>query len=127
MRCVVIREPGPPSALRVEDREPPRPGVGEVSIDVAYAGAGFVDTLFRAGAFPFPTQFIPGIEVTGLVREVGTDVVGLEAGQPVAALPNDFGEGQSRGRLRAGRGRACVDDRDDGRRHRSGDGRRRPV
>jgi NADPH2:quinone reductase len=68
-----------------------------VSVDVAYAGVGFVDTLFRAGVFPLPLPFVPGIEVAGRVREVGAGVTGLAAGQPVAALLNDFGRGSRAG------------------------------
>ena len=58
---------------------------GEVAIDVSYAGVGFVDTLFRSGAFDLPTPFVPGLEATGRIRAVGSDVVGFTPGQPVAA------------------------------------------
>ncbi|MGP3974330.1 quinone oxidoreductase family protein [Streptomyces sp. 8N114] len=66
-------------------------------IDVEFAGVGFVDTLFRAGAFALPTPFVPGIEVTGRVREVGASVTGFAVGQPVGALLNDFGRGPRAG------------------------------
>ncbi|MBV9032047.1 MAG: alcohol dehydrogenase catalytic domain-containing protein [Pseudonocardiales bacterium] len=64
-----------------------------MSIDVDFAGVGFVDTLFRAGAFGLALPFIPGIEVAGRVRELGAGVEGFRVGQPVAALLNDFGRG----------------------------------
>jgi len=97
VRAAVVHEPGPPSALSVEDREPPQPGDGEIAIDVAYAGVGFVDTLLRSGAFPLVPPFVPGIEVTGAVRAVGAGVDGFTIGQPVAALLNDFGHTQRAG------------------------------
>ena len=97
MLAAVVHQPGPASALSVEQREPPRPGAGEISIDVAYAGVGFVDTLLRSGAFPLTPPFVPGIEVTGVVRAVGAGVDGFTAGQPVAALLNDFGRTQRAG------------------------------
>jgi NADPH2:quinone reductase len=75
----------------------PLPGRGELSVDVEFAGVGFVDTLFRAGAFELPMPLTPGIEVTGRVREMGPDVVGFQVGQPVAALLNDFGRGPRAG------------------------------
>jgi NADPH2:quinone reductase len=93
MRAAVVETPGPPSALRLVERVVPVPGPGELAIDVAYAGVGFVDTLFRAGAFGLGLPFTPGIEVTGRVREVGTGVDGFAPGQPVGALLNDFGRG----------------------------------
>jgi NADPH2:quinone reductase len=93
MRAVVVEAPGAPEALRLTERPEPEPGPGELTITVAYAGVGFVDTLFRSGALPLPVPFIPGIEATGHVRAVGPGVTGFTAGQPVAALLNDFGRG----------------------------------
>jgi NADPH2:quinone reductase len=58
---------------------------------------GFVDTLFRRGEFALPTPFTPGLEVTGRVRALGAGVTGFTAGQPVAALLNDFGRGPRAG------------------------------
>jgi NADPH2:quinone reductase len=91
MRAVAVVEPGPVESLKTVELPDPSPGAGELSIDVAYAGVGFVDTLFRSGAFGLPTPFTLGLEVTGRVRDVGDGVTGFEPGQPVAALLNDFG------------------------------------
>jgi len=91
MRAVVVDEFGSPDHLHVSERPVPEPGEGEVSVDVAYAGMGFVDTLLRSGAFPLSTPFVPGIEVTGRIRAVGAAVGGFQEGQLVAALLNDFG------------------------------------
>lgn len=97
MRAVVVATPGPAESLQIVELPPPSPGPGELSVDVEFAGVGFVDTLFRAGAFELPMPLTPGIEVTGRVREVGAGVVGFQAGQPVAALLNDFGRGPRAG------------------------------
>jgi NADPH2:quinone reductase len=83
--------------LKTVELPEPLPGPGELSIEVSYAGVGFVDTLFRSGAFGLPTPFTPGLEVTGRVREVGDGVTGFAPGQPVAALLNDFGRGMRAG------------------------------
>jgi NADPH:quinone reductase len=77
-------------ADRTEIREiaEPRPGPGEVTIDVAYAGVNFMDVMARrgdagyAGAWPYA----PGLEVSGAVREIGPDVTNLAAGQRVSAF-----------------------------------------
>ena len=97
MRAVVVAEPGPAESLKAVELPEPSPGPGELSIEVAYAGVGFVDTLFRSGAFGLPTPFTPGLEVTGRVREVGDGVTGFAPGQQVAALLNDFGRGMRAG------------------------------
>ncbi|WP_084216409.1 quinone oxidoreductase family protein [Pseudonocardia spinosispora] len=97
MRAVVVTTPGSTDSLELVELAIPAPGPGELTIDVEYAGVGFVDTLFRSGALALPTPFTPGIEVTGRVREVGPDVTGFEPRQLVAALLNDFGRGMRAG------------------------------
>lgn len=97
MRAMIVSRPGAPDALRLGEAQEPSPGAGEVTISVAFAGVGFVDTLFRAGVFPLPQPFVPGLEVSGRIHRVGTGVTGLEIGQPVAALLNDFGRGSVAG------------------------------
>ena len=94
MKAVVVSRFGGPEVLAVEEQAEPRPGPGEITIAVRYAGVGFVDTLFRSGHFRFlAPPFTPGIEVAGDVLEIGEDVTGLEPGQGVAALLNDFFRG----------------------------------
>ncbi|MEU6712330.1 zinc-binding dehydrogenase [Nonomuraea sp. NPDC046802] len=97
MRAVVIETPGPAESLHVAEVPDPAPAQGELSIDVEFAGVGFVDTLFRAGVFVLPAPFVPGIEVAGRVRAVGAGVSGFAVGQPVGALLNDFGRGPRAG------------------------------
>jgi NADPH2:quinone reductase len=97
MRVAIVTTPGPADSLRVAEAPNPHPAEGELSIDVEFAGVGFVDTLFRAGTFALPMPLVPGIEVTGRVREVGPGVSGFAVGQPVGALLNDFGRGPRAG------------------------------
>lgn len=86
MRAVTIPEFGGADVLRQAEVDVPEPGPGQVSIDVAYAGANFAEVLYRRGVVDVPLPFVPGIEVSGHVRAVGPDVEGLRRGQPVAAL-----------------------------------------
>lgn len=97
VRAIVVRDVGGVEALEMVKRPQPRPRRGEVSIDVAFAGVGLVDVLFRSGTLPMSMPFTPGIEVTGHIREVGADVDEFHEGQPVAALLNDFGRTQRAG------------------------------
>lgn len=95
MKAIVIRDFGDTSRLALEDVPPPEPGPGDVTIDVAYAGVGFVDTLLRAGKFEFAKPpLILGIEVSGSIRSVGEGVTNLVPGQRVAALLTDFTVGR---------------------------------
>jgi NADPH2:quinone reductase len=65
-----------------------RPGPGEVLIEVHAAGVNRADLLQAAGHYPPPpgASDIIGMEVAGVIAEVGEDVTGWSAGQPVCAL-----------------------------------------
>lgn len=86
MQAITIPEFGPAEVLRPATVDIPEPGPGQVSIDVAYAGANFAEVLYRQGVVGVPLPFAPGIEVSGRIRAVGPDVTDLTVGRPVAAL-----------------------------------------
>lgn len=89
MRALVFDAPASDmSSTRIAELPIPDPGPGQVSIDVAYAGINFKDIMARRGDPGYVTgwPFVPGLEVTGRVRAVGTLVRGLQPGQSVAAL-----------------------------------------
>ncbi|MGR6914540.1 quinone oxidoreductase family protein [[Actinomadura] parvosata] len=86
MRAITIPEFGDAGVLRLDEVKTPEPGPGQVSVDVAYAGANFAEILYRQGIADVPLPFVPGIEVSGRVRALGPGVEGLRVGQPVAAL-----------------------------------------
>ncbi|MFC6882467.1 MULTISPECIES: quinone oxidoreductase family protein [Actinomadura] len=86
MRAITVPAFGGPEVLRAAEVGPPEPKPGEVSIDVAYAGANFAEILYRRGVVDVPLPYVPGIEVSGRVRALGPGVEGLRVGEPVAAL-----------------------------------------
>ena len=63
-------------------------GAGEVVIKVAAAGVNRADVLQAAGKYPPPpgASDTIGMEVSGVVAEVGPDVTGWTVGQEVCAL-----------------------------------------
>ncbi len=88
MRAVDLLDFGGPEVLRAVERPVPRPGAGEVLIQVAAAGVNRPDILQRRGLYPPPpgAPTIPGLEVAGTVVALGEEALGLELGQPVCAL-----------------------------------------
>jgi NADPH:quinone reductase len=76
------------TTTRVANVPAPRPGPGQVTIDVAAAGINFADVMVRRGdeyhRVPYPVS--PGLEAAGTVRELGEGVSGLAVGDRVAAL-----------------------------------------
>lgn len=65
-----------------------RPGAGEVLIDVSAAGVNRADLLQAAGHYPPPpgASEIIGLEVSGVIAELGAGVSGWSVGQPACAL-----------------------------------------
>ncbi|HLL33218.1 quinone oxidoreductase family protein [Streptomyces sp.] len=92
MRAVEFQEYGGPDVLKAVETGTPEPGPGQVSIEVAYAGVNFADLKARAEGYRVPSlPYVPGLEVSGRVRAVGTGVDGLSAGQEVTALTRGGG------------------------------------
>ena len=85
IRAVRCHELSGPSSLRVDEIDAPNVGSGDVAIDVRAAGVNFPDVLLSYGKYQFKPQppFIPGGEVSGVVRAVGAGV-SLKVGERVA-------------------------------------------
>ena len=88
MHAVVISEPGGPEVLQWTEVPDPRPGPGEVLVEVAAAGVNRADLLQRQGFYPPPggAPPYPGLECSGTVAALGDGVTGWQIGEQVCAL-----------------------------------------
>jgi putative PIG3 family NAD(P)H quinone oxidoreductase len=88
MRAIEIRNPGGPEELVITDLPTPLPGVGEVLIKVTAAGINRPDVMQREGKYPPPpgASDILGLEVAGIITELGEGVTGCRIGDRVCAL-----------------------------------------
>ena len=84
MRAIQVHSYGGPEALAVSDVDSPRPGPGQVLVDVAACGVNYIDTYHRSGVYPIPLPLIPGQEGAGTVAEVGEGVSEPRVGDRVA-------------------------------------------
>src|SRR5438105_8532700 len=108
MKAVVFHEHGSPDVLRYEDVPEPAAGRGEVIIEVHATSINHIDIFLRRGipGIKVPLPKIAGSDASGIVREIGPDVCGLQTGQRVTINP-----GVSCGRCEfctAGVGSQCV-------------------
>ena len=88
MHAVVISEPGGPEVLQWTEVEDPRPGPGEVLIEVAAAGVNRADMMQRQGFYPPPPGAppYPGLECSGTVAALGEGVTRWNIDDQVCAL-----------------------------------------
>jgi NADPH2:quinone reductase len=87
MNAVLCKAWGSPATLVVEDLPSPRPGAGEVVVDVKAAGVNFPDVLMIQGKYQVkpPLPFTPGVELAGIVKETGSGVTSARPGDAVVA------------------------------------------
>jgi putative PIG3 family NAD(P)H quinone oxidoreductase len=88
MRAVVTHGSGGREVLAVDEVPDPRPGCGEVLIEVVAAGVNRADILQREGGYPPPPNASPilGLECSGRIAAVGPGVEDFAVGDEVCAL-----------------------------------------
>ena len=89
MKAVVFSQHGGPEVLQYEDVPKPKPGAGEVLLQVKAASINHIDIFLRRGmpGVKVPMPKIVGSDAAGIVSEVGTGVSGLSVGQRVTINP----------------------------------------
>src|SRR6266700_1327068 len=90
MRAMVVTQFGAPEVLQLQERPRPAPNAQDLLIEVHAAALNPVDFKVRRGAFgkgrTFP--FVPGYDVSGVVRETGSAVREFKIGDAVYASPS---------------------------------------
>jgi len=91
MKKVVIEKPGSYEQLKIKEFPTPKPGPGEVLIEIKASGVNFADCVVRMGLYSSAKEFVgwpitPGFEVSGLIAEVGEGVTKFTRGQKVIAI-----------------------------------------
>jgi len=90
MKAICLHDYGGSEKLVLETIPRPVPTANEVLIRVHFAGVNPIDWKIRAGLLknymPVQLPFIPGIDVSGTVAGVGSEVKNLEKGQPVFGI-----------------------------------------
>ena len=87
IRALALTEYGGPSAVEISSIATPTAGAGQVLVRVRAAGVNGLDWKLREGyvrdAYPLQLPTVLGIELAGVVEEVGPDVSGLRKGDRV--------------------------------------------
>jgi NADPH:quinone reductase-like Zn-dependent oxidoreductase len=85
VKAIVFHEFGGLDVLRLEELPDPKPGPGQVAIDITASALNHLDVDIREGVSRFPIElpFILGVEVIGRIRELGGGVEGWKVGDRV--------------------------------------------
>lgn len=88
MRIVTVTAPGGSENLVLAEAATPVPGPGDVLIRVVAAGVNRADLLQRQGFYPPPPGIseVIGLEVSGTIAAVGSEVTGWQVDQECVAL-----------------------------------------
>jgi NADPH:quinone reductase len=88
MKAIAVENPGPHYRLVLHEVLAPTPGAGQVLIKVAGAGLNNADLLQARGLYPPPPGASPilGMEVSGVITELGEGVHDRTVGEKVCAL-----------------------------------------
>ncbi|MBH52494.1 MAG: NAD(P)H-quinone oxidoreductase [Chloroflexi bacterium] len=89
MIAAVIDNPGGPDAFTLRDIDEPEFGPDEVLIQVKATALNRADLMQRRGRYPAPDgidQRIPGLEMAGVVEQIGARVTSFSQGDRVFAL-----------------------------------------
>ena len=89
MHALVFERAAPDaSATRIAEVPLPDPGPGQIAVDVACAGVNFIDVMARRGDPGYAPEwpFVPGLEIAGTVRALGSGVEQPACGARVAAF-----------------------------------------
>ena len=88
MKAAIADRAGGPEVLALREVPDPRPGPGEVLLDVAATAVNRADLLQRQGHYPPPpgASDVIGLECSGTVAALGEGVTGWSVGDEVCAL-----------------------------------------
>ncbi|MBO9521356.1 MAG: zinc-binding dehydrogenase [Nocardioidaceae bacterium] len=109
MRAARIHQFGGPEVIRIDEVEPPRPGRGQVVIDVTASVLGHLDADVLRGVsrLDVPLPHTLGFEAVGRISALGEGVTGWQLGDRVLpAIHNTCGRC---GFCRSGRDSLCGD------------------
>jgi NADPH2:quinone reductase len=90
MLAIQVDQPGGPEVLKEADLPVPVCGPDQLIVELAFSGVNFIDIYQRQGIYPMPSPYVPGLEGSGVVIEVGSAVKGFSDGDKVA-WPSSLG------------------------------------
>lgn len=88
MKAIIIKEPGGPDVLSLGKYKTPTPADHEVLVKVKATALNRADSMQRKGLYPPPSGASPilGLEMSGIIEDLGSAVTSAKTGDRVCAL-----------------------------------------
>ncbi len=85
MKAIRVHQFGPPEVMKLEEVDDPKPGHGQVVVEVYAIGVNPVDIYIRSGSYAMRPvlPYTPGMDAAGVVGEAGKGVSRLSAGDRI--------------------------------------------
>ncbi len=84
MKAVIISKNGSPKVMKFKDLELKNPKQNEVLIKNKAIGLNYIDTYHRSGLYPVSLPSFLGMEGSGLIEKIGSNVKNFKVGDRVA-------------------------------------------
>ena len=91
MKAVKIKKAGGPEVLELEDISLEKPASNEVTIEHRAIGLNYIDTYHRSGLYPLKLPSGIGLEGSGIIKELGSDVKDFKIGDKIAYAGTPLG------------------------------------
>jgi NADPH:quinone reductase len=91
-QAIMLRQPGGPLALHLEEVTVPPPAAGALGLRHTAIGVNFHDIYVRTGLYKtLDLPGVPGIEAAGVVEAVGAGIANVREGDRVAYVTSRYG------------------------------------
>ena len=84
MKAVQISKTGGPEVLEVKEITLDKPSADEVTIEHKAIGLNYIDTYHRSGLYPLKLPSGIGVEGTGIIKEIGSNVKEFSVGDKIS-------------------------------------------
>ena len=82
-KSIVIKNGGP-EVLEIQDTDIKSPGPDEIKVTNHAIGLNYIDTYHRSGLYPLPLPSGIGLEASGKVDEIGSNIKEFNKGDNIA-------------------------------------------
>ena len=83
-KSIIIKKPGGPEVLEIQDVNVGSPAPDEIKVTNYAIGLNYIDTYHRSGLYPLPMPSGIGLEAAGKIDEIGSNVKEFNKGDNVA-------------------------------------------